>query len=203
MKNLTLLVVVLLITTTAAFSQAFQAGIKVGVGSSNVSIDNVRNDPWQYADDDNITSYHAGIFTRLNLGPIFLQPEAVVTSSGGKVEITDNSSSIPSVRTEEFDFNRLDVPLMVGVSFLNVVRVQVGPVASMMLSAKQEGDDIDDYLNKSDWGWQAGVGLDISRITLDLRYERIKRELTNDTRQSSFDINSNQILLSLGFKLTR
>jgi hypothetical protein len=186
-----------------AISMAVQAqltvGIKGGIGASNVEVDEVRNNPWQYKDSENITGYHAGVFTRLQILGLFVQPEAVLSSTGGKVDIFNDQTAETS--TEKFKFTRLDVPLLAGINLFSVARVQAGPVASVLLSAKQEGKTMDDYLQETDWGWQAGVGVDISRLTLDLRYERVKRAYTNDTQQSSYDLTNDQVLLSVGYKL--
>jgi opacity protein-like surface antigen len=195
--------ILLTILACFAISMAAQAqltvGIKGGIGASKVDVDEVRNNPWQYKDSENITGYHAGVFTRLQILGLFVQPEAVLSSTGGKVDIFNDQTSETS--TEKFKFTRLDVPLLAGINLFGVARVQAGPVASVLLSAKQEGKTMDDYLKETDWGWQAGVGVDISRLTLDLRYERVKRAYTNDAQQSSYDLTNDQVLLSVGYKL--
>ena len=150
-----------------------------------------------YRDPENINGYHAGLFARLQVMGVMLQPEALLVSSGGKFTVDQNGSTLQ----EKFRLTRLDVPVMVGYNLLNTIRVNAGPVASMMLRAQQEGDDIKDSLNKSDWGLQAGVGFDISKFTFDVRYERIVREYNNGARNTSLDLNNQQIIFSLGYKL--
>ena len=41
-------------------------------------------------------------------------------------------------------------------------------MASTLLSARQDGQNIKSFMENSDWGYQAGVGLDIQRLTLDV-----------------------------------
>jgi hypothetical protein len=41
--------------------------------------------------------------------------------------------------------------------------------------------------------------LDIGKLTADMRYERVKREYTD--QGSSFDVGNQQLILSLGFKI--
>lgn len=194
--------IILTILACFTISMAAQAqltiGLKAGAGASNVDVNEVRSNPWQLSNSDNTTGYHAGIFTRLQLLGLFVQPEAVLASTGGKVEIYDEQTTESSIKN--FRFTRLDVPMLAGISFFRVARIQAGPVASVLLSAHQDGKAIDDYLNETDWGWQAGVGVDISRLTLDLRYERVNRNYTSE-QQSSSRITNNQILLSAGYKL--
>ncbi|MFD2248447.1 porin family protein [Pontibacter ruber] len=195
--------ILLTILACFAISMAAQAqlsvGIKAGIGASNVDVNEVKNNPWQYKDSENITGYHAGAFARLQILGIFVQPEAVLSSTGGKVDFFNDQTA--ETTTEKFKFTRLDVPLLAGINLFNVARVQAGPVASVLLSARQEGKTMDNYLQEADWGWQAGVGVDISRLTLDLRYERVNRNYTNDAQQSSYELANKQVLLSVGYKL--
>ena len=200
MKRIVLLMA--FVATSVAAKAQIQAGVKAGLSTANVEVQEVRNDPWQYAKAENVTGYHAGAFVRLQFGGVFLQPEAILTSTGGKVEISSADDTMP-VHVEDIKFNRLDIPLLVGYNFGNVFRVQAGPVASSLLSARREGQDIKEYMDNSDWGLQAGVGVDIGSITADVRYERINRQLTNPTQQSGMEFNNQQFIVSLGYKLLR
>lgn len=196
-----LIIMMALLATSVAAKAQLLAGVKAGLSTANVEIQQLRNDPWQYTKAENVTGYHAGAFARLQVAGLFVQPEAILTSTGGKIEVsgTDNMG----VRVEDFKFNRLDVPIMVGYSFLNVLRVQAGPVSSTLLSARQEGQDIRQYMENANWGFQAGVGLDIGSITADVRYERINRQLTNTAQQTGMQVNNQQFIFSLGYKLIR
>ena len=175
-------------------------GFKAGASSSQVDIKNLKSSVSDFKAADDITGYHAGAFLRLKAAGFMLQPEAYFTSTGGKVQVTDTGNGT-NVETEKFTFNRLDVPLLVGYNFFNVLRVQAGPVASVLVNGKFRDQELENYLNKSDWGYQAGVGFDIGNFTADLRYENVKRDYTNNTQNTSFDIDNQQFIFSLGFKL--
>lgn len=60
---------------------------------------------------------------------------------------------------------------MVGRSFFRVARVQIGPVFSLLLSAKEGEKDIKEYYNSITIGWQSGVGFDVWKMVIDLKYE--------------------------------
>lgn len=201
MKKIVLLIAVVFAAYSTSMAQTFQAGLKAGISASKVTVKDLQNSPEEYDNPENIAGYHAGIFTRFQVGGIFLQPEAMVVSSGGKIEFTDAATG--GLQTSEFDFNRLDVPIMLGYNFLKVLRVQAGPVASVVFDAKQQDVEIDEYMNRTDWGWQAGVGVDLAALTLDLRYENIGRDFTNTVQQSSGKYKTEQFILSLGFKLVK
>ncbi|EJF09640.1 hypothetical protein O71_13771 [Pontibacter sp. BAB1700] len=169
------------------------------MGSSSVSVHDVTSNPAEYANKESVTSYHAGAFARVNILGFFIQPEAIFTQTGGRLESNPNTSI--TNRVSDIKFNRLDVPIMAGISIANLVRIQAGPVASNLLSARQEGQSIKSFMSGSDWGYQAGIGLDIQRLTVDVRYERINRNYSDPSLQSNYDLANEQILLSLGLKL--
>jgi hypothetical protein len=202
MRKLALTLITVLAISITAQAQMLQAGVKAGVSSSKVRLNDVQNDPQQYASADNITGYHAGAFARLQLLGLLFQPEAILATSGGNVEVKDDPNST-LVRVEKFKFDRLDVPLLVGFNFLRVARVQAGPVASMLLTARQEGKTVKDYYDSSDWGYQAGLGVDIGALTVDVRYERINRDFTNTSQQTDGKVRNEQFLVSLGLKLIK
>ncbi len=196
MKKLVLLLVLLISAGFAAQAQ-FTLGIKGGLSSSGVDVKNAKNTINQLKDSDNITGYHLGAFTRIKVSNIFLQPEAYFATSGGKLQQTDvQNSTIEEVKAR---FTRLDVPLMVGVNFLKIARLQAGPVASVLVGSKIGDQRVKDYLDETDWGFQVGAGLDISNLTFDVRYENVKREFTD--QNTSFDLKNQQIIVSVGIKL--
>ncbi|MBF8963501.1 PorT family protein [Pontibacter sp. FD36] len=199
MKNLVLTIFALVALSTAAQAQFLTGGLKAGVGSSSVSVHDVTSNPAEYANKESVTSYHAGAFARVNILGFFIQPEAIFTQTGGRLESNPNTSI--TNRVSDIKFNRLDVPIMAGISIANLVRIQAGPVASNLLSARQEGQSIKSFMSGSDWGYQAGIGLDIQRLTVDVRYERINRNYSDPSIQSNYDLANEQILLSLGLKL--
>lgn len=196
MKKLGLIFGLLLIVGFTAQAQ-FAVGIKGGLSSSGVDVKNAKNTFNQLKDSDNITGYHLGAFTRLSVNNFFLQPEAYLATSGGKLEQTDvQNSTIDEVKAR---FTRLDVPLLVGLHFLKIGRLQAGPVASVLVGSKIGDQRIKDYLDKTDWGFQVGAGVDISNLTLDVRYENVNRDYTN--QNSSFKLSNQQVIVSLGIKL--
>ena len=196
MKKILFLLIMVLSATMAAQAQ-FTLGIKGGLSSSGLDVKNANNTMTELKDSDNITGYHLGAFTRVKISNMFLQPEAYFASSGGKLEQKDlQNNNVDEIKAR---FNRLDVPILVGYNFLKVARIQAGPVASVLVNSKLGDQNVKSYLDNADWGYQIGAGLDISNLTLDVRYENVKREYTSQT--SSFDMSNQQVIVSLGIKL--
>src|SRR5690606_39905617 len=71
----------------------------------------------------------------------------------------------------EVTFNRLDVPVLVGLKLGNTFRIQAGPVASFVVNSDVTRDvgnaALPDY-KKSTLAYQVGVGLDIGNMILEI-----------------------------------
>lgn len=113
--------------------------------------------------------FHAGIFIRANIGPVYLQPEVVFASNTYEYNVTQNSVA------DVFDqkFNRLEIPVLVGLKF-GPVRINAGPSATVPIgSPKNLVDDpnFDDLYRGTSFGYQAGIGVDLfNSLTIDARY---------------------------------
>jgi hypothetical protein len=78
---------------------------------------------------ENHWGYHIGVFARFELPLCHVQPEILLTSSGATFKKNNQPLKL--------DFTKLDVPVMLGLSFFKVVRTQLGPIFSLLLSAKE------------------------------------------------------------------
>ncbi|ALJ00966.1 porin family protein [Rufibacter tibetensis] len=196
MKKAFLLAAFLFFGGLAAQAQdVFTLGLKAGVSSSNVDFKNPSSSFEQFKEKESITGFHAGAFARLNVLGFLLQPEAVLSSSGGKFSMPDSNGG---TSVQEIGFTNLDLPIMVGYK-LAFLRAYAGPVASVMIKTDSDLEDYREAFNSADWGYQIGAGFDISRLTADVRYERLTRAYTDSN--GSVDFRNKQVILSLGYKL--
>lgn len=193
---------IMLFFFSSSYGQFLMVGPRVGISSSKVKLkDNVAD----VREGDAIFGFHAGFFARITMVNIYVQPEILFTSNGGKIEFQDGATK----QIEEYDFNKLDVPIMVGLKFARFFRVQVGPVASLLLKADaKEGGvtrDVKNNYQNATVGYQAGVGIDIGSVILDLKYEGNISKLGDNVKvgNTAFntDMRNNQWLLSLGLKI--
>ena len=86
-------------------AQILSIGPKVGVSQGEVHVSD------GFRGDESQMGYHVGVFARVNLAAIYLQPEFLYTNTGGSFK--NNTFDYNS------DFDRLDVPLMVGLKLGN------------------------------------------------------------------------------------
>lgn len=203
MKKLVVMLV-LAFTASTAFGQLFTVGPKIGISSSSIKVEDVEN----IASGNSSVGFHAGLFSRITIAGFYVQPELTFTSSGGEIKYDDNAGNNLDQVTE-LKYNKLDVPVLVGMRFAKILRVNAGPAFSLILSedARNKGtvDEVKSNYNNATVGYQAGVGLDIGKITLDLRYEGSLNNLSDEINigNESFDtdMRNNQWLFSLGLKL--
>jgi len=181
-------------------AQEFSLGPKFGLSSTQVDFKENNFIP-----GDAQTGYHVGLFGRLSFGGFFLQPEVLYTKTNGTFQI---NSPIPGGgsgnNTFSQDFNRLDIPVMLGLKLFNFFRIQAGPIASIDMNSdfKDATNTIQNVdFEKTTLGYQAGVGLDIGNFILDAKYESSLSSITENIGGFQTDQRINQFILSVGFKL--
>ncbi len=117
------------------------------------------------------SSYYAGLALRLNIPilPIYVQPE---------LDYTWNHYTNDSFEEEHSKavFNTLRAPVLVGVGIGGKalkVRVNAGPVFDFGKVGNKNFAGWDEFgatFDKSTISWTAGVGLDISKLNIDFRF---------------------------------
>lgn len=192
MKKSLLIVVFSLFAAMQTQAQVFSIGPKFGVSQGDVRV----TDGFQ--GEESKIGYHVGAFARINLPVIFLQPEVLYTNTGGSFR--DNTFNY------DVTFNRLDVPLMVGVNLGSLFRIQAGPVATYLLDSKISSSNTQQNTmipprEDFTFGYQAGVGVDIGSLVVDLKYEGGLTNSVSSYTQLPTDQRQNQLILSLGFRL--
>lgn len=176
-------------------AQEFSIGPKIGLSQGNVEVNGDG-----FSTGDSKLGYHVGLFARLGGNAIYLQPEVLYTNTGGEFKQTQGSDEV----NFETTFNRLDVPVLVGLKIADFFRVQAGPVASFMLNSEVSQDvgnaELPDY-KSSTLGYQAGIGVDVGNMILDLKYEGPLGKVSESIAGFSTDQRQNQVILSLGIRL--
>jgi len=166
-------------------------GFKGGANFSNLSLSNSNLDS-KYS-----LGYHGGMFTRIDISKLYLQGELLYAQKKSKVE---NSL----IGAKQAKWSSIEVPVLVGYKILqsdNVnFRVFGGGVYSYVLNdktsvLKQVSQSFQKF-DKSNVGYQVGAGVDIGKLTLDLRYEGA---LTNISKE--FKSRPNSFQASIGFMI--
>jgi len=171
-------------------------GIKGGFNfGSNGDLVNAFNN----ASDDPSSriGYHLGAFGKLSLaGKFYLRPELVYTKIQSEYS---NSTS--------FDMSKLDLPVLLGYKIIGPLHVFAGPAFQYILNIDIDDFNINDAENDFSVGLNFGVGINLGKLGLDLRYERgfSSNEANildnNNIDVARLDTRPEQLILSLSVKL--
>lgn len=185
----------------------FKFGIRAGVNTSNVSLTEFSNSDYalDYKSSPEI-GFHFGVVSQLKLASFVIQPELLFTTTKTDLKLTDltnAASPIDTVGSQKF--NKIDIPIIVGYK-LGPLKLQVGPVATFMINSKSDllsGYGIEESYKGMSLGYQAGLGLELTSLLLDVKYEgslsALGDGITVGGETFAFDQRISQWIISLGF----
>jgi hypothetical protein len=203
--GLLFLLITLIFTSEQSYAQ-FDLGLKIGYNASklNTNIDSIKSSM--------SSGFHVGAFARIGKR-VHLQPEFYYTLSGATFE----NLGINTVNDwkQKVTVGTLDIPVLIGFSIIQSKilkwRIMVGPEASFVVNSKIEDVSLTGPIEKSNlntvnWYIQAGTGIDVLFMTLDIRYQAGLNSLINDVTGNNgtvYPVNSkgNLFVVSLGFKI--
>lgn len=201
MKNAIVLCMALLLSSSV-FAQLVTVGPKVGISHSTITAEGID----QVKAGDSSVGFHAGLFVRISALGFYVQPEALFTSTNGQIKINDPSTSTIDA-AQDLTYNKLDIPVMVGFKIGDFIRLNAGPSFSLILNRESESitEEVTSNYKNATVGYQLGVGLDLNRIVVDLRYENslsaLGTEVTFKGQTFDTDLRNKLYTLSLGYKL--
>jgi len=169
-------------------------GVKAGMNSSTLKIKGE-------SDPDRLWGGVGGLFlggqVNDNLG---LQIEALYSQRGAEFDDGFEKGKV------KLDY--VDVPLLVKLSgkASSGARFHVftGPQASFRIGAEAVDDatdvsvDIKDEIEDLDFGWTAGIGVDMNRLTLDARYTQGLKNISTDKDD---DVKNRTFTVMIGVRL--
>ncbi len=125
------------------------------------------------------SGYHAGAWLRVKIPIVglYVRPELIYTSLSN--EYTFNTPAvgpIPAASTSaDFSLNKIDVPVLLGLKFLGVGNIFLGPNVQYVLSSEFNAPDLNYTYDTIDEeisvGLVIGAGLEIWKLGLDARFE--------------------------------
>lgn len=153
---------------------------------------------------DNINSFSAGAFIRVNFNRLFLQPEAYFNSKTGEVTVPATLQDVLPM-TNDFNLNTIDVPILLGYKIISndfvSLHLHAGPLFSFVTDQDFYDDGVGDIINDNYIGWQVGAGLDLWFLTFDLRYEGSGNMIDEIEEMPGLEANQNAFIASVGIKL--
>ncbi len=169
MMKKTIVIIFALFLAIPTFSQ-INFGIKAGAATTTVPTYNLTTGANTIsALEDAAWGFHGGVFLRLALLGIYLQPEVVFASNTYDYNVT----TISGTTLKQQKFNRLEIPVLLGFK-LGPLRINAGPSATVNIGSPEalvDDPNFEDMYKGATFGYQAGVGIDIfKKLCLDVRY---------------------------------
>jgi hypothetical protein len=196
-----ILTVCLIFAYTQISTAQIQFGVKGGLNYNSNSVKEVGTDIFDGAESK--TGYHAGIWLRVKIPVIgfYIRPELVYTNL--KSELTLKGSGTIA----NYDFQKIDVPVLFGKKIFGVGNIFVGPSFQYILDSEFDISDISGVeTDNFSMGIQFGGGVELGKFGLDIRWERsfsgIESSFINNLGNSiDFDTRVNQIIIGLSYRL--
>jgi hypothetical protein len=196
MKHFFYLLAVSLCTAVSANAQLLPSvsfGVKAGANLSSFSTENTLS-------SENRAGYLAGIWARVGGGGIHFQPELYYTTKN--VEFKDQGGINNTAKFKSFD-----LPLLVGTKFGALgtgVRFNTGPLISFVTGKDQSAADAFNNATRlrykdQNYAWQFGIGLDVQKVSFDLRYELGLNKIDNGNGNSQ--VRANLFNLTMAYRL--
>lgn len=189
-KTIGSLLFFLLATFKPTQASIIQAGPRIGLSTSHIRLD---RDLEKDYNPEIGGGYQLGAIARVNLPIIYIQPELLFSNSNAKYQWQNQQHTL--------NYKKIDAPIMVGLKLLWLLRVQFGPVFSLLISAKDNDLDVTSNYSKLSTGYQLGLGLDIFNILIDLKYEIGLSNFGNKLNTISAEHRESLLIFSVGLNL--
>ena len=190
MKRIFLPALLIVLLAVNVFAQV-SGGVRLGGNLSNLK--------WSAGDlsmtDDSKFGLLAGVYLTAMLSDrVGIQPELAYSSMGSK---QDEDGTVK--------LNYIALPVLLRYQIVDQIHLLVGPQASFLMSAKYEEDgdeeDIKDSVKGLDFGAVFGVGADISRFNVGLRYGLGLANIFDEDGGEGVEVKSRAFQIVLGYKL--
>lgn len=192
-RMLILFAVVAAMSVNSANAQ-FNLGVKVAVNATNY---NKQTTLYPGAD--------IGFFLRLG-DRFYFQPEVCYSFKSTKLD--DAGSFLHEVQENtRLHQHFIDVPVLLGYNFINKDKFKfhlfIGPRFGFRMGSNlKEIDPLVDEEGNMQWAGQVGLGFDIGRFTLDVRYDLAADRLISDGSEEHL-WTQNMVNVSLGIKFLK
>ena len=195
------------------FTLIAQAQIEFGIKAGLNSIDLVSNaiqfenggTNFDLKFQESKYGHHFGLYTRMKAFNIYVEPAVIFNSNTVTYSLDEYSEQgvINSLKNETY--NAVDIPLLLGIK-AGILRIFGGPVGHLHINSSSDLWDIRGYKQQfkdATYGYQAGFGLDLWKIRLEVSYEgnfnRFGDHIVINDTPYSFGDSASRIIGTVGY----
>lgn len=143
MKKIVLMVI--LFISVRSYSQIFQFGIKAGMNISNFT-----GGDFDAVKKKALIGFHGGTYLRFRLGNFALQPEAMISTQGAKIDSVSGSY--------DWKLSYINIPVMAQYRFPSGFYIEAGPQVGFKISEDIENESLKDFAKGLDLSVAGGIG---------------------------------------------
>ncbi len=136
-------------------------GVKLGINFDNVGDITSTSSFKKDIKTASIASAHFGMFAQLNLVDLYIRPE---------IQISKSKSELISL--DQFEINKLEIPILLGINVFGPISIFIGPVFQNIISIKSKSLNFGNYTNSFTMGLQIGSRIEFGKFGLGFRFER-------------------------------
>lgn len=191
-KTLLVLSLVIAVISTSAQDRV-AIGLKTGFNSTKIKLSDIPDE----TDIKNEASsgFLIGAYGKVRLlGSLSLQPEIYYAKKSTEMTVEDISKNT---------FHTWDIPILANLQLLDLKALKVygvaGPVASFIAKTKTDIPEWDEF-KSTNWTFQAGGGVEIWKLTADVRYEWGLSDIS-DLKTFNIGQKTNVVTFSIGYKI--
>lgn len=210
-----IIICLLVIGFTQAHAQKFALGVKAGITSSTLLSSGFSG----FKDLKSTSNYNGallGVYSQVGILGFYLQPEAYLRNYNFTVNYDSLNTSLSSLSNKLY---YIDVPVLFGKSFFKIFSVKAGPSFQFLLN--NDGSVINPannqtvHLDKGSFnqlvvGFQAGASIDISRISVDIRYDfglnkigNVAKSYSSNLQNVDFSSRASILMFTVGYKFIK
>ena len=161
---------------TAQVRLGLRAGVSLSAAAPDARMFSFDARDFRLSVEDVAAGLHVGLFAQASLGERFaLQPELLfhATRTDYLLEELLGASTVETVRAERI--GTVEMPILLAYRW-GPLRLQAGPVGRARVAESSELSGVANYrpdpgADAIRFGYQAGLGLDVWRLLLDIKYD--------------------------------
>lgn len=198
-KSIRIIITSLILVYVTNHSTAqVSGGITAGVSTSSVSISKIPDNFSKTIKGDNLIGFNAGVFAKLEIGPLYAKPQLLLEYKRGTVLVREADI----LTTEQtFSMEKLSIPVIFGFNIIGPLSIEAGPVYNYILGTSGSIMDNEDIsIKRSGLGYRAGASAGFGRLNVFVHYQGIYNKASSSSDDATFE-SPNELIFGLGLGL--